>query len=216
VKITNFNPDLGFNVATGLTTGGTASGGGPHAASHQEGGGDTLEVADLATAETDDTLVLAPDGAGGVEFRAETGGGGGSGLLAVNQYAPTSQTVYSSSGTAMQDVDATNMAVTFTAPASGNVLVRLNAFTDSNSAAGDMFWGLRESTTDLPGIARLLRGANDEGYNSVAFYLTGISGGSHTYKWAFGASSGTVRIIIQDGSAIGEWGPGIMEVWSAP
>lgn len=29
------------------------------------------------TAETDDTLVLAPDGLGGVEFRAETGGGGG-------------------------------------------------------------------------------------------------------------------------------------------
>lgn len=28
----------------------------------------------IATAETDDTLVLAPDGAGGVEFRAEAGG----------------------------------------------------------------------------------------------------------------------------------------------
>jgi hypothetical protein len=32
----------------------------------------------LPTAETDTSLVLAPDGAGGVEFRAETGGGGGS------------------------------------------------------------------------------------------------------------------------------------------
>lgn len=35
------------------------------------------DILDLPTAETDDTLVLAPDGAGGVEFRAETGGGGG-------------------------------------------------------------------------------------------------------------------------------------------
>lgn len=34
------------------------------------------EIVDLPTAETDDTLVLAPDGAGGVEFRAEAGGGG--------------------------------------------------------------------------------------------------------------------------------------------
>lgn len=34
------------------------------------------DVLDLPTAETDTTLVLAPDGAGGVEFRAETGGGG--------------------------------------------------------------------------------------------------------------------------------------------
>lgn len=32
------------------------------------------EILDIPTAETDDTLVLAPDGAGGVEFRAETGG----------------------------------------------------------------------------------------------------------------------------------------------
>lgn len=35
------------------------------------------EIVDLPTAEMDDTLVLAPDGAGGVEFRAEAGGGGG-------------------------------------------------------------------------------------------------------------------------------------------
>lgn len=35
-------------------------------------------IEDSFTNETDDTLVLAPDGAGGVEFRAEAGGGGGS------------------------------------------------------------------------------------------------------------------------------------------
>lgn len=33
------------------------------------------DILDIPTAETDDTLVLAPDGAGGVEFRAETGTG---------------------------------------------------------------------------------------------------------------------------------------------
>lgn len=40
-------------------------------------GSPVADILDLTTAETDDTLVLAPDGAGGVEFRAETGGGGG-------------------------------------------------------------------------------------------------------------------------------------------
>jgi hypothetical protein len=35
------------------------------------------EITTIPTAEMDDTLVLAPDGAGGVEFRAEAGGGGG-------------------------------------------------------------------------------------------------------------------------------------------
>jgi len=60
-----------------------------HAASHQNGGSDEIdvtgltgagsptEILDIPTAETDNTLVLAPDGAGGVEFRAEAGGSGG-------------------------------------------------------------------------------------------------------------------------------------------
>ena len=38
--------------------------------------GAVADILDLPTAETDTSLVLAPDGAGGVEFRAETGGGG--------------------------------------------------------------------------------------------------------------------------------------------
>lgn len=40
-------------------------------------GGTPTEILDIPTTETDDTLVLAPDGAGGVEFRAEAGGSGG-------------------------------------------------------------------------------------------------------------------------------------------
>ena len=39
-------------------------------------GGSVAEITDIPTAELDDTLVLAPDGAGGVEFRAEAGGAG--------------------------------------------------------------------------------------------------------------------------------------------
>lgn len=41
-----------------------------------EPGGSVSEILDLPTAETDTALVLSPDGAGGVEFRAESGGGG--------------------------------------------------------------------------------------------------------------------------------------------
>lgn len=43
-----------------------------------EAGASITDILSLPTAETDDTLVLAPDGAGGVEWRADaTGGGGG-------------------------------------------------------------------------------------------------------------------------------------------
>jgi hypothetical protein len=47
----------------------------------ESAGGSVADILDLPTAETDTTLVLAPDGAGGVEFRAETGSGGGGGGL---------------------------------------------------------------------------------------------------------------------------------------
>jgi hypothetical protein len=47
-----------------------------HAPTHEDGGSDPLYVENQPTTETDATLVLAPDGAGGVEFRAEAGGGG--------------------------------------------------------------------------------------------------------------------------------------------
>jgi hypothetical protein len=40
------------------------------------GAGSPTEILDIPTAETDASLVLAPDGVGGVEFRAEAGGGG--------------------------------------------------------------------------------------------------------------------------------------------
>jgi hypothetical protein len=60
-----------------------------HHATHEDGGSDEIDctgltgtggaggnIEDMPTAEMDDALVLAPDGAGGVEFRAESGGGG--------------------------------------------------------------------------------------------------------------------------------------------
>src|SRR5678815_5152283 len=45
------------------------------------GAGTPTEILDIPTAETDDTLVLAPDGAGGVEFRAEAAGASAVGFL---------------------------------------------------------------------------------------------------------------------------------------
>lgn len=44
---------------------------------------EVTEIVDLPTAETDTSLVLAPDGVGGVEFRAETGGVGGGGAVGI-------------------------------------------------------------------------------------------------------------------------------------
>lgn len=155
------------------------------------------------------------------EWIDETGGSGSPELLALQVYAPSSQTVLSTTSSTLADVDATNAAVTFTAPSSGNVLVRVSAWIDHISNNGEGFVGLRESTTDLAGsVTRVKRrsgGIDEEQYLSVPMYVSGISAGSHTYKLSFASTGGTLRLIVQDGSvATTKWGPLIIEVWAAP
>lgn len=147
---------------------------------------------------------------------------GTSTLLAVHKYGPSSTaTIYTPSSTAYVDVDATNMAITFTAPASGNILVRMSSWADA-AATGEGYWGLRESTSNLAGsMGNVLRAQTpgDEAFVSYVVYLTGVGAGSHTYKWSFAAdtnASGRTRIILADGSAVTKFAPAIMEVWAAP
>lgn len=45
-----------------------------HHTTHEDGGMDVVKVEDLATSELDDTLVLCPDGAGGVHWTTAPGG----------------------------------------------------------------------------------------------------------------------------------------------
>lgn len=188
------------------------------------GGGGALRVEDEGT-----SIVAAATGinfvgagvtvtdAGSDEATVTISGGGGSAeLLAVIRYAP-SQTVLSTTSTSLVDVDATNLAITFTAPSSGKVLVRLSGYGDVNGAAGEGWWGLREGTTNLQ-TCRMMRVANAENYLTANFYLTGLSAGSHTYKWSYGvgAAGQTTRIIVGPGSAITDFPGGLMEVWAAP
>lgn len=63
-----------------------------HASSHENGGADEIEIVNLGTAEMNAALVLAPNGFGGVEFRAESGGGGDSGFPCHMQYSPSVDT----------------------------------------------------------------------------------------------------------------------------
>lgn len=124
------------------------------------------------------------------------GGGGGSGSavpLAVMRYAPGSDTTIGTIASSTQgDVDATNAKITFTAPASGKVIVRV-ACPGNTSTNGNCFLGLRESTSNIAGPALVL---STSGVSMAVreFYLTGVSAGSHTYKAAFSTSSGTFSL----------------------
>lgn len=122
------------------------------------------------------------------------------------------------SGT-LADVDATNAAVTFTAPASTNVLVRLTGQCSADVSGGSnvgayTVWGLREggSTLNAGNIVERcsLSSATTVIYRyiSIAFVVAGISAGSHTYKWAYSTSAGTSQL------GTGATAPAVMEVWA--
>lgn len=60
-------------------------------------------------------------------------------------YRPATQADYTATAS-LVDVDATNLAITFTTPASGKVIVRVQAWLDTNST-GDTLWALSHNGT---------------------------------------------------------------------
>jgi hypothetical protein len=144
------------------------------------------------------------------------GSAGASGLLAVfKQSAGTSQSTTSAT---QADVDATNAAITFTAPASGKVLIRVTCHAAMNAANQNAFLGLREGTTNIAGPTFATQGVAAASFDevvSVCFYLTGVSAGSHTYKLAFSVNGGATFTIRQIGSVATIF-PVTMEAWACP
>lgn len=113
------------------------------------------------------------------------------------------------------DVDATNAKVTFTAPASGNVLIRVSCTCYVSNNNQNAFLGLRESTTNLgAGAVFAIQGQTATALEMViswVMYLTGVSGGSHTYKLAFSVNGGAT-FIVRAATAT----PMVFEVWACP
>lgn len=111
------------------------------------------------------------------------------------------------------DVDATNAAVTFTAPASGKVIIRVNAFGNNGGNGGQLVWGLREATTNLAGTSVSMTGTSGAitVRGAFAVEITGLTGGTaHTYKLAQ-RQAGTAGLNAQTGNSE----PFLMEVWAA-
>jgi hypothetical protein len=136
----------------------------------------------------------------------------GNALLAATIYDPGTATTLSITSTSFADVDATNLAITFTAPASGKVLVVLSAMTKVGAGASPLEWNLRESTSNIADSDnRVNADAGRPQRVTLAIYLTGISSGSKTWKWGFRIAAGSTAADIRVGGS--NQGPAVMEVW---
>lgn len=148
---------------------------------------------------------IRPPSSGGVE------------LLASVQYLPATEQTYSTTSTTLADLDADNLVITFSAPASGAVLVYLTAQL-VGPASQSYYWGLRSGGSAVAGSAIIMR------FNvALAFRQTGMvkitgltPGQSYTWKWAHAVTGGTGNTYIGGPNiAASNSGPGIMEVWAA-
>lgn len=148
-------------------------------------------------------------------------GGGSGGILAVVEYAPGS-VVDKVPTTSLAAVDSTNLTISFTAPSSGKVLVRLSADGQADTSASDniMSWGLvTHGTTTQQGnlysTSQTLSGANMRIRITTTIYVTGLTGGTaYQFDWAY-LATGT-GCHMRYGGASGNEGPALMIVEAAP
>jgi hypothetical protein len=142
---------------------------------------------------------------------------GYSGLLAVTQYNPATSTTPSAVSGTFADVDATNLTITFTAPASGRVLVRMSARCGVDTSTVQA-WNLRDTGGDIANTKASVNYVNS-GSNyprpHYSYLATGLTPGtSYTWKWGFARASGSGTCSIPMGQSGGD-GPAVMEVWAA-
>lgn len=169
---------------------------------------DADAVVDLFSGTPDGSQFLRDDGS----LAVPAGGGGGSNGLVARHIYSTSSTKTAAT-TSLTDYDATNLAITFTVPASGNVAVRL--YGASAVSANSELWGLRESTTQV-GNVQFMGNTSAILRKQAIITVTGLTpAASKTYKWAGKVSSAATSTIYIGGSG-GIDGDAVMEVWEIP
>ena len=140
---------------------------------------------------------------------ASSGGGGepiSGDLIAVTSYAQDSDTDYTTTSTSFVDVDTDNLKVTFTAPSSGNVIVRVNAIIAGSNSSHNLYFNLRESGSDIAGTSHGgAPSSSTQGFAQQAFdcYLTGLSAGTHTLTLGYRTDNAATAAQVWSGPTLG-------------
>ena len=155
--------------------------------------------------------VLTADSAQALGLKWATPSSAGSTLLGyVTGYSGSN---FSTTSTSFVDIDATVFVVTFTAPASGAVVLRATMSVEyTSSGKGAYNW--RESTTNISNsdFNAVNNGSADPASRMVSWScrLDGITAGSHTYKLGMKTTNGATTMygFVNDNRYL-------LEVWSA-
>lgn len=184
---------------------------------------DDLSDVDTSTTPPTGGQALVFDSVSGL-WGPQTVGGGGSGqLLAVAQHSPATRNDLTASST-IAAIDTTNLRVSFTVPASGQVVLSLAAMVSIDSTQTVLSWGV------LSGASAVTASFASVGFRNVTAgqfqyrvthraLITGLTAGaSAVWDFAHFRSFGTGTVKTCRGGSpttAGDPGPATMEVWSA-
>jgi hypothetical protein len=176
-------------------------------------GGNVADILDLPTAETDDTLVLAPDGAGGVEFRAEAGGGNAGTPYEVNYVEFTGNVSPTQTAEASADTVVTAGAVSF----DGSTIAIVEFFSplaraQITSDAKLNFW-LYDGSSSIGKLGVINQSGSTHASAGPVYIVRRLtpSNASHTYSIRATVSTGTALITAGAGGS-GNTMPGFIRI----
>lgn len=141
------------------------------------------------------------------------------GLLAYAHYAPSSSENYTTESTTLVAIDSTNLTVSFVAPPSGKVLVRLEGHITNETGGDKVVWALvKHGETTQVGDAGIASDSNNAGIRPLTILVSGlVAGETYQYDWAWAVSAGKAKQLAQ--AVKTPWtnaaSPATMEVWAA-
>ncbi|MGI8685131.1 MAG: hypothetical protein ACR2MO_08615 [Acidimicrobiales bacterium] len=140
-------------------------------------------------------------------------------ILARTYYDPAALASPSTVSATLVDVDAANLAVTFTPPPSGVVLVELNALASVTGGISDTYlgWGLRVGAAEVArSHARVLGPLAAQTRMPYLVKFTGlVPAVAVTWKWAHRREAGTGTVFhLTGGEASTSVGPAVMTVYA--
>lgn len=146
-------------------------------------------------------------------------------LLGAILYDPTTAvSAATTAASAMAALDTTNLRITFTAPASGKVMVRLRGVLHGATTFPQILLGVMESSTvmgrsDPIGGLRTTALATAQMAQESQFIVSGLSAGSHTWDAAYAVETGIASTGLKYGgpnntTGNNAFGGFLYEIWS--
>lgn len=157
----------------------------------------------------------ATGAAGATGATGATGPAGTAGLLGRTQYNPGTKANYNTTSSTPADLDATNLAVTFT-PTGTSVVVCLNAWAVAGNTS-TYVWCLRDGSSTVTGSSAAVAYNTGQFRLTTRVLITGLTPGvALTWKWAhfMGFGSGNSTTSAGGNVAAGDPGPAMIEVWA--